>query len=601
MRPSELVTPRRKAGITSYLFLTTAILALNVGITQYLAALTHDHPALGKPWMGHVYPPFAWMFWQCQYYQFAKHRFDQLDMLSIAGYVIILLGFALMRGSGKRNLAVERQALHGSAHWADKAAIQQSGLLQKEGVYVGAWTDARNRLHYLRHHGPEHIAVIAPTRSGKGVGLVVPTLLNWEASCVIHDMKGELWALTAGWRSKVAKNRILKFDPTAVSGSCSFNPLAEIRLHSDYEVADTQNLVTMLVDPDGRGLNDHWSKTAHALLTGVILHVLYQASQTPSLGDVALALSDPNQNSQSLYQAMLTGESYPNHTAHPVVATVAREMLNREEMEQSSVLSSALSYLTLYRDPLITKVTRNSDFQIADLMNSERPVSLYLVVRPADKDRLKPLMRLLLNQIVRGLTRDEVDFEQGQAKPTDRHRLLLMLDEFPSLGKLEVFQEALAFISGYGIKAYLIMQDISQLRAAYGSDETILSNCHIRIAYAPNKPETAEWLSKMTGTTTVTVDDVSHSGKRLSWTLDHVNQSQMTLARPLMTPDECLRLPGAMKDDRTGKITQAGAMLIFVAGQAPIYGTQPLYFQNPELKQRAGISVVNTTQWRTFL
>jgi len=591
MYPPEIITPRPKTSITGYLFLAVSILLLNGGITQYLAGLTHYHPALGKPWIGHVYHPFAWMLWQCQYYPLAKHRFDTLDGLSVGGYFLILFGFTLMRGNSKRNLALERQALHGSAHWADKAVIQQTGLLQGEqGVYVGAWTDERNKLHSLRHTGPEHIAAIAPTRSGKGVGLVVPTLLNWEASCVIHDMKGELWALTAGWRSKSAKNRVFKFDPAAVSGSCSLNPLAEIRLRSDHEVADVQNLVTMLVDPDGRGLNDHWSKTAHALLTGVILHVLYQSKTTPSLCDVATALSDPNRNIQTLYQDMLTGQAYPNAQAHPVVATVAREMLNREEMEQSSVLSSALSYLSLYRDPLIAKVTQTSDFTVTDLMNQERPISLYLVVRPADKDRLKPLMRLLLNQIVRGLTREPLCFEQGQAIPTYRHRLLLMLDEFPSLGKLDVFQEALAFISGYGIKAYLIMQDVSQLRAAYGSDETILSNCHIRIAYAPNKPETAEWLSKMTGTTTVTVDDISHSGKRFGFALDHVNQSQMTLARPLITPDECLRLPGALKEEHTGQITQSGAMLIFVAGHAPIYGTQPLYFKDPELKRRACIA-----------
>ena len=220
-------------------------------------------------------------------------------------------------------------------------------------------------------------------------------------------------------------------------------------------------------------------------------------------------------------------------------------------------------------------------------MNYETPVSLYLVVRPADKDRLKPLMRLILNQIVRTLTRDELKFQNGQAIQNYKHRLLLMLDEFPSFGRLEVFQEALAFIAGYGMKAYLIMQDISQLRAAYGADESILSNCHVRVAYAPNKPETAEWLSKMTGTTTVTVEDVSTSGHRFGAVLQNVNQTYQTVSRPLMTPDECQRLAGAEKNELTGEITKAGAMLIFSAGFAPIYGTQILYFLDPTFNARA--------------
>ena len=235
-------------------------------------------------------------------------------------------------------------------------------------------------------------------------------------------------------------------------------------------------------------------------------------------------IADPNNKSQKI--------------PHPVVAAAARDMMNRPEQERGSVLSSAMSYLMLYRDPLVATNTARGDFSINDLMNNEMPLSLYLVVRPADKDRLKPLMRLLLNQIVRVLTREEMKFKDGQSEKGYKHRLLLMLDEFPSFGRLDVFQEALAFIAGYGIKAYLIMQDISQLRAAYGHDESILSNCHIRVAYAPNKPETAKWLSDMVGTTTVSVMDTSTSGHRFGAVLQNVNQSIHSVGRALLTPDE---------------------------------------------------------------
>jgi len=390
-------------------------------------------------------------------------------------------------------------------------------------------------------------------------------------------MKGELWNLTAGYRKKGLNNVVLKFDPAAASGSCRFNPLAEVRLTEPAEVADVQNLTTIIVDPDGKGLHDHWTKTAHAFLTGVILYSLYLAHDagepTPSLASVMSLLSDPHRPIEKLYEAM---KDYPHHA----IAESGRDMLDRDERECTGVLSSVKSYLSLYRDSLVATNTSSSDFKIADLMNHEKPVSLYLVVRPADKDRLKPLMRLILNQIVRNLTREELKFENGQPVKNYEHRLLLMLDEFPSFGKLEVFQEALAFIAGYGIKAYLIMQDLTQLHAAYTQNESIISNCHIRVAYAPNNPKTAEWLSNILGRATRTWKSASVSGKRLSGSLNQVSESIQATGRNLLTSDEVMRLKAPAKDAQ-GNITDAGEMLILVSGHSPIRGTQILYFKEP--------------------
>lgn len=594
---AQPLNQKRNTSLLGFLFLLLTVIGINSLMTQTLACHWGYPPALGKPLFLGFYNPFAWNIWQFHYYQHAKVLFDFLDIVSLVAYFLVLLVSALIQGLLNRHAQVH-EGLHGTAHWATQFEIQQSGLMYQsgkegDGVYVGAWEDPKGRLHYLRHSGPEHVAALAPTRSGKGVGLVIPTLLSWSQSTVIHDMKGELWALTAGYRKQGLNNRVLKFDPAAVSGSCSFNPLSEVRLATDFEVADIQNLVTILVDPDGKGLNDHWAKTAHAFLTGVTLHLLYQAKNnkaayTASLYDVAMALSDPGRDIGELYKEMLHSPHIGDQT-HPVVAAAARDMLNRPDTERGSVLSSAMSYLSLYRDPLVAKNTCRSDFRIEDLMNHQQSVSLYLVVRPADKDRLKPLMRLILNQIVRVLTRQEMTFIHGQAQKHYKHRLLLMLDEFPSFGRLEVFQEALAFIAGYGIKAYLIMQDISQLKAAYGQDESILSNCHVRVAYAPNKPETAEWLSKLTGNTTVTIEDYSTSGQRFGAVLTSVNHSYQAVSRPLMTPDECQRLAGPTKNPLTGEITKPGAMLIFVAGFAPIFGTQILYFTDALFKGRSAL------------
>ena len=507
--------------------------------------------------------------------------------------------FGLLALTGRN--AERHEGIHGTAHWASREEIEASGLLprkgrQGEGVYAGGWRDGRQRLHYLRHNGPEHIAAIAPTRSGKGVGLVVPTLLSWPHSVVVNDQKGELWNLTAAWRKQEAGNAVMKFDPGAAEGSVGFNPLEEIRLGTIHEVGDVQNLVTILVDPEGKGLVDHWAKTAHAFLTGAVLHVLYKAraqGKTGCLPDVANALSDPDQRIESLYYEMIANSWAEGGKTHPTIASAARDMMNRPDEERGSVLSTAMSFLSLYRDPLVARNVARSSFKVSDLMNHRRPVTLYLVVRAEDKDRMRPLMRLIVNQLVRVLLRPEITFVEGRPQPPHKHRLLLMLDEFPSYGKLEVFQEALAYIAGYGIKAYLIMQDMSQLWGAYGKDESITSNCHVRIAYAPNRIETAEWLSRMVGTATIVKEDITTSGKRFGAVLTQVAKTYRQVQRPLLTADEIMRL-GSPRKAANDLIAVPGEMLIFVAGHAPILGTQSLYFLDPVFSERAKLPVPQT-------
>jgi type IV secretion system protein VirD4 len=312
-----------------------------------------------------------------------------------------------------------------------------------------------------------------------------------------------------------------------------------------------------------------------------------------SLPDLALALSDPRRPIDELYAEMIenthdvTGlyvADYPEvikHAGqHPVVAAGAAAMLNRPDDERGSVLSTAQSFLALYADPIVAKNTRHSDFTISDLMNSKTPVTLYLAAREEDKDRLKPLMRLIINQIVRILLRPELRYAEGRPVVPHVHRLLLMLDEFPSYGKLEVFEEALSYLAGYGIKAYLIMQDVEQLYKAYGENESLTSNCHIRVAYAPNKLKTAQWLSLMTGKMTVNTEEYAESGKRFGARLDSISRTWKATERELLTADEVMRLKSTDKDEN-GSITAPGNLLVFAAGQAPIYGTQSLYFRDP--------------------
>ncbi len=577
--------PRSRLRIAAILIV--CLVAANAAATQFVARSLAYHEALGKPAAGPFYWPWSWLIWRQRFAQTYPRPFRLANAGLAVTISAALLGLSYSGAFDGRN-AKRHDGVHGTAHWATPAEIEATGLLGKNaGVYVGGWRDGCGRLCYLRHDGPEHLIAIAPTRGGKGVGLVVPTLLSCPYSVVVNDQKGELWNLTAGWRQRHAGTTVLRFDPGAASGSVAFNPLAEIRLGPPHEVGDVQNLVTILVDPDGKGLVDHWAKTAHAFLTGAVLHVLHQRKaqgQTASLPDIAFALSDPSGAIEDLYLEMLAN-THADGKVHVTIASAARDMLNRAEEERGSVLSTAMSFLSLYRDPLIAKNVSRSDFQVLDLMNAEKPVTLYLVVRAEDKDRMRPLMRLVINQLVRVLLRPELAFEDGRPLRPHRHRLLLMLDEFPSYGKLEVFQEAMAYIAGYGIKAYLIAQDIAQLWGAYGKEESILSNCHIRIAYAPNKIETAEWLSRMAGMATIVKEDITTSGKRFGAVLSHVSKTYHQVSRPLATADEILRLKAPVKGENDA-IVQPGDMLIFTAGHAPIFGTQSLYFRDPVFQAR---------------
>src|SRR3546814_9741599 len=255
------------------------------------------------------------------------------------------------------------------------------------------------------------------------------------------------------------------------------------------------------------------------------------------------------------------GEAGP----HPVIASAARELLNKSDNERSGVLSTAMSFLGLYRDPVVAEVTRRCDWRITDIVTAKRPTTLYLVVPPSDINRTKPLIRLILNQVGRRLTEDL------QAKG-NRHRLLLMLDEFPALGRLDFFESALAFMAGYGLKALLIAQSLNQIEKAYGPNNSILDNCHVRISFATNDERTAKRVSDALGTATEMKAMKNYAGHRLSPWLGHMMVSRSETARPLLTPGEVMQLPHSDE-------------IVMVAGTPPIRASKARYYEDRRLTE----------------
>lgn len=527
--------------------------------TQYVAWSLGFQAQLGEPWfelMGMpVYHPPAIFWWWYFYDAYAPKVFATGGVIAASGgfvAIAVAIGMSVWRAREAKNVAT-----YGSARWAEKVEVKTAGLLDPDGVVLG-----RYERDYLRHDGPEHVLCFAPTRSGKGVGLVVPSLLTWPGSAIVHDIKGENWQLTAGFRAR--HGRVLLFDPTNANSS-AYNPLLEVR-RGEWEVRDVQNIADILVDPEGSlEKRNHWEKTSHALLVGAILHVLY-AEADKTLAGVAAFLSDPKRPIESTLAAMMKTAHLGETGPHPVIASAARELLNKSDNERSGVLSTAMSFLGLYRDPVVAKVTARCDWRIADLVGGRRPVSLYLVVPPSDINRTKPLIRLILNQVGRRLTED-LHAKSG------RHRLLLMLDEFPALGRLDFFESALAFMAGYGLKSFLIAQSLNQIEKAYGPNNSILDNCHVRVSFATNDERTAKRVSDALGTATEMKAMKNYAGHRLSPWLGHLMVSRSETARPLLTPGEIMQLPPADE-------------IVMVAGTPPIRAKKARYYEDARFTER---------------
>jgi type IV secretion system protein VirD4 len=333
-------------------------------------------------------------------------------------------------------------------------------------------------------------------------------------------------------------------------------------------VRDVQNIADILVDPEGAlERRNHWEKTSHALLVGAILHVLY-AGEDKTLRGVGNFLSDPACPFEATLQRMMVTRHLGDQP-HPVVASAAREVLNKSDNERSGVLSTAMSFLGLYRDPTVAQVTSKCDWRIADLISADHPASLYLVVPPSDISRTKPLIRLILNQIGRRLT-ESLDGSDGMER---KHKLLLMLDEFPALGRLDFFESALAFMAGYGLRAYLIAQSLNQIDKAYGVNNAILDNCHVRIAFATNDERTAKRISEALGTATELRAQRNYAGHRLAPWLGHLMVSRQETPRPLLTPGEVMQLP-------------PDEAVVMVSGHPPIKANKIRYYLDRNFVQR---------------
>lgn len=588
--PGTPAKPARSLGRKALgLLATTSVLALAAGVpvTQWMAGRLGHHPALGQPWFDGWYAPWSWLTWRLAGWPGAAPTYELMDKVGMGALCLLpmTLGWAVNQKRGKPQ---KHEGVHGTAKFAERDDMVAAGLLPAKpkhphgGLYLGVAADGT----YLRHQGPEPLLVSGPTRCGKSQG---PVLLNClsgsDESLIVYDIRGDLYAKSAGWRHAEG-NRVIAWDITAADAA-RWNPLREVRLGTSDEFTDVANAIEIVADPHGEGLDnpkDHFPPVAADFLVSLALFVLHEQRARGAWGcfaDVRRAMSDPDRPPQRLYEAMRDNRFGPGGTRHEAIAEGGADQLGRADRERASVLSTCTRMLRLFRDPKIARNTAASDFRLDDLSDGDRPAAFYIIPGEAHSQRVRPLVRLFFSMLAKRLLTG--DFTGNPPRP-HKHRGRLIWDEFPEAKRMDAFLDDMARLSATGWRTMLLVQDYQQLVREYGRDEPVSGHCHILIAYTPLHTETADWIEKWLGRTTLVTEDISESGGNSDGKRGY-SRHYSPVSRPLMTADEIMRMPKPKKDG--DRIVAPGKVLIKVGGHPTACVDQACYFFDPAFDERA--------------
>jgi len=483
--------------------------------------------------------------------------------------LVALPVFLRPRPTGDRVLAKalrrpgDRRALHGETEWAGNAELRENGLL---GSFGGLFVGKLRRNKYVRFDGPEHVACYAPTRSGKGVGLVIPNCLLYEASLVCLDVKKENFAATAGIRAK-AGQKVILFDPLAPDGrTARYNPLSYVRRGTLDAFDDVQRIAGMLF-PQEEGKNAFFSDSARSAFVGATTYLAETEGAELTLGAALRIFARPEAPAE-IQAAIKARAAEDKPYSEPTVTALADYLSGNADTIQD-IRKTVTSRLGLWFNPRIDCATAASDFDLRELRHSLH--AIYVGVTPDNIVRLRPLLTLFFQQLV-DLTVQVLPQFDKKAK----HQVLVLLDEFPLLGPMPVLADAFAYVAGYNMRMMLVMQSKAQLRdpALYGPDKAvaILDNCGIEVVFGTKNNELANELSERLGYDTV--DGVSRSGPRFwsAFRAKAANQTESDQRRALLLPQEILRL-------------RKREAIVLRAGMHPAKVRRIRYFKDPYFKR----------------
>ena len=440
---------------------------------------------------------------------------------------------------------------HGSARFATNKEI--APLTRSEtGLLIGRDPKSKN---LMRYDGPAHLLTMAPTRTGKGVGTIIPNLLTADRSVICIDPKGENAKIAGRARQKFGPVHIL--DPFSVTGmrSAAFNPLDTLDPASLDVAEDASTLADALVfDEPGMTGEAHWNEEAKALIAGLLLKIV--AVESPDrrhLGTLREYLTVAPETFAALLKRMQDSDEVGG-----LIARAANRHLGKSDREAAGVLSAAQRHTHFLDSPRMTAVLNRSDFRFADLKHGN--VTAFLVLPPDRLSTYSRWLRLLVSQSLLDMARDP-------AKPAIP--VLYLLDEFAALGPLASIERAMGLMAGYGVQLWPILQDVHQLRATYGQRAgTFLSNAGVLQVFGVNDHDSARLVSDLLGQETIVFQTMARA---LDSEKTGISYSQQHTARPLLTPDEVRNLP-------------AQGQLLFLAGQRPIVAGKLAYYADREFR-----------------
>ncbi len=498
------------------------------------------------------------------YWKFYFQNFDKLTTSSYNYFVVKLWVFSLLPYSLLFIISwafraplldwrpfKKPESIHGDSHWATSSEVKKAGLRAKEGILLGKY-----KKKFLVADGYQHILLFAPTGSGKGVGFVIPNLLFWKDSAIIHDIKLENYELTSGWRKKHLKQRVFLWNPADPDGiSHCYNPMDWISKKPGQMVDDVQKIANFLLPEQ-----EFWQNEARALLTGIMLYLVCDESKPATLGEVVRTL----RSDDVVYNLAVVLDTM-GKKLHPVAYMNIASYLQKPDKERGSVTSTANSSLELWANPLIDTTTATSDFNLHEFKTITH--TAYIGLTPDNIHRLKPLMNMFYQQAA-------AFFTAKMPQPHEKFGVLMLMDEFPTLGKMEQFLAGIAYFRGYRVRLFLIIQDTQQLKGIYEESgmNSFLSNSTYRITFAANNMETANLISQLLGNKSA--EQVSYNKPKY---LDlnpgarslHVSKAQ----RALLLPQEVIQLP---REDQ----------IILIESQPPIKCKKIFYFKEKMFTKR---------------
>ena len=626
------------------------VIGLIITTQKFAILMNHDYRVIGKPLFilktGYrVYNPLIFILGMFKYafddvYSYYFFQAVPAAFIGLVSAVLLFFITSIIVAAHQKN-----QHIHGTSRWAKRKDLEIFGMLSPRGVVCGELNSARvgyrinrekgNLGLYLPksfftrkvriapvicHSGSTNTWLIAPTRAGKGVSSIIPTLLSFgvpyyeeittpeneikkiikgKKSVVVFDPKGENWEATAGWRAKFST--CIPFRPLDADGNTAhYNPIHEIP-DSPSEAFSWADMIGEIffgaenAKAASDGATQYFNNTARDIFSGVVMHVRfckYIAWKDKNLStvlDIFSQTSDKGENDDEeegggCGMAMLNqmrenhihvndnGEESP--LIHDLIVKAANRSQTQTPRERASTYSTVFSKISLFQDPLLKNTTAFSDFSVDDFIDGKNGISLYLIVPYNHIKRISPVFRMIITFMIKKFSSGTTNAKAVKLK----NPCMFLLDEFPVLGYFPDIALNAGILAGYGVTFFIVSQSLNQIIDVYGENHPFLDHCKTIILFAPGNLKDAKQFSETIGNRSVLLDNISSSGSKYEVGFNNISRSSQETQTSLINPDGLMKLDFAR-------------LIVFNQGMPPYKGKKVVYYEDPRYKNKSFLEV----------